>query len=182
MEEVASLAQVSKGTLYNFFESKEDLFLATLIDSYEQSLALLDAGAGAPADPRTRLEAMLNGMAKILAAVAPRMNVHYQAWGLIAKHPRYKERLYSFLRSFHADRSASLEETIRAGQQAGSLRVDADARSVAEGIMALLSGFLYRATFDPDRASPTQLRACFDALVRNALLPADAEGGGGVGA
>ncbi len=182
MEEVASLAQVSKGTLYNFFESKEDLFLATLIDSYEESLALFDEGARAPADPRTRLEAMLNGMAKILATLAPRMNVHYQAWGLIAKHPRYKERLYSFLRSFHADRSATLEQTIRAGQQAGSLRVDADARAVAEGIVALLSGFQYRATFDPDRASPAQLRACFDALVRDALLPADSEGGGGADA
>ncbi len=178
MEEVAALAQVSKGTLYNFFESKEDLFLATLMDSYEGSLALFDAGAQAPADPRTRLEAMLNGMVKILAAVAPRMNVHYQAWGLIAKHPRYKERLYSFLRSFHADRATSLVQTIRAGQQAGSLRADADAPAVAEGIMALLSGFLYRATFDPDRASPAQLRACFDALVRDALLPAEAEGGG----
>ena len=182
MEEVASLAQVSKGTLYNFFESKEDLFLATLIDSYEKSLALIDLGARAPADPRTRLEAMLNGMAKIFAAVAPRMNLHYQAWGLIAKHPRYKDRLYSFLRSFHADRSATLDQTIRAGQQAGSLRADADARAVAEGIMALLSGFLYRATFDPDRASPAQLRACFDVLVRDALLPADAEGGGRVDA
>ncbi len=142
MEEVASLAQVSKGTLYNFFESKEDLFLATLIDFYEESLARFDEGARAPAAPRTRLESMLKGMAKMLAAVAPRMNLHYQAWGLIAKHPRYKERLYSFLRSFHADRSASLEETIRAGQQAGTLRVDADARSVDEGNRALLSGFL----------------------------------------
>ncbi len=178
MEEVAALAQVSKGTLYNFFESKEDLFLATLMDSYEGSLALVDAGTQAPADPGTRLEAALDGMVKVLAALAPRMNVHYQAWGLIAKHPRYKERLYSFLREFHAERAITLHETIRAGQQAGSLRADADATAIAEGILALLGGFLYRATFDPARASPAQLRACFDAQVREALLPATANGGG----
>ena len=40
MDEVAALAQVSKGTLYNFFESKEDLFLATLIDSYQGAVNL----------------------------------------------------------------------------------------------------------------------------------------------
>jgi AcrR family transcriptional regulator len=177
MDEVAALAQVSKGTLYNFFESKEDLFLATLIDSYQGSLVLFDAGARAPADPRARLVGMLDGMAKILASLAPRMTVHYQAWGLVAKHPRYKERLYDFLRSFHADRAASLEQTIRAGQQAGSLRADSDAPALAEAIMALLSGFLYCATFDPDRASPAQLRACFDVLLRDALLPAAAGGG-----
>ncbi len=177
MDEVAALAQVSKGTLYNFFESKEDLFLATLIDSYQGSLALFDAGAQAPADARIRLEARRDAMAKILAALAPRMNVHYQAFGLIAKHPSYKERLYRFLRSFHTDRAASLEQTIRAGQQGGSLRADADATALAEGFMALLSGFLYRATFDPDRASPAQLRACFDTLVRESLLPVEAGGG-----
>ncbi len=38
----------------------------------------------------------------------------------------------------------------------------------AEGIMALLSGFLYRATFDPEQASPEHLSACFDALIRDA--------------
>ena len=55
MEDVAARAQVSKGTLYNYFESKQHLLLATILDSYEQFLPFVEAepvsGAGPPARP-----------------------------------------------------------------------------------------------------------------------------------
>jgi hypothetical protein len=34
-------------------------------------------------------------------------------------------------------------------------------------MQALLSGFLYRANFDPAAAGAAQLRQCFDALLRD---------------
>jgi TetR/AcrR family transcriptional regulator len=180
MEEVASLAGVSKGTLYRFFESKEELFLATVIDSYQHFLPLFDAGASPQAGPRQRLEALLDGLLRILEAVAPRMNLHYQAWGLVAKDPALRDRLQGFLRGFHAERGETLAGTIREGQRQGVFRPDADARAVADGIQALLSGFLYRGTFDPARAGPPRLRRCFDVLVRDALLIGEEPEGEGV--
>ena len=36
MEEIASEAGVSKGTLYNFFRNKEDLFVATVMAPYDE--------------------------------------------------------------------------------------------------------------------------------------------------
>ena len=42
-----------------------------------------------------------------------------------------------------------------------------------DGFQALLSGFLYRATFDPERARPEQLRICLGALLRDAVLLED---------
>ena len=51
MEEVAARAGVSKGTLYRYFENKEELLLATVIDSYQQNLPLFDAGADPASDP-----------------------------------------------------------------------------------------------------------------------------------
>jgi AcrR family transcriptional regulator len=170
MDEVAALARVSKGTLYRFFRRKEDLFLATLIGSYQESLAMVDAADEPDADPRERLERLFDGLTRILAAVGPRMNVHYQGWGLVAKVPELQDRLLGFLREFHAERGAAIQRILREGQRSGRFRADADAAALAEGTMALLSGFLYRATFDPGRAGPDQLRRCFDALVRDALL------------
>ena len=119
MEEVATLARVSKGTLYRFFESKEHLLLATIIDSYEQSLSVFDAPGESDAEPRERLDLLLDGMTKILEAVSPRMNVHYQAWGLVAKVPVLQDRLYGFLREFHSQRAESVESAVREGQRCG---------------------------------------------------------------
>lgn len=169
MDEVAALAQVSKGTLYNFFESKHDLFLASMIDSYEESLRLLetdDDGAVGPVGPVADLERILEGMARVLDAMAPRMTVHYQAWGVVAGNERARLRLYSFLVEFFNQRSQEIVSAIHAGQRNGAFAADVDAEAVTDGIMALLSGFLYRSTFDPAYADPARLRACFDALLR----------------
>jgi hypothetical protein len=95
------------------------------------------------------------------------MHVHYQAWGLVANTPELQERLYGFLRDFHVDRGHELAEVIRAGQATGVFRRDAPAAALAEGMQALLSGFLYRANFDPAAAGAAQLRQCFDALLRD---------------
>jgi AcrR family transcriptional regulator len=170
MEEVATGAGVSKGTLYRFFESKEQLLLATLLGSYEQFLPLFDADAASDGDPRERLEAWREALAKVLGALAPRMNVHYQAWGLVARDPGLREQLHGFLREFHRGRGRTLHQMLRDGQRRGAFRADADVTAFCDGIQALLSGFLYRSTFDPERASPERLLRCFDAMVRDALL------------
>lgn len=178
MEEVAALARVSKGTLYRYFEGKEQLLLETIIDSYERSLSVFDAPVPSEAEPRERLDALLDAMTEILEKVSLRMNVHYQAWGLVAKVPELRERLYGFLRQFHRQGAQSLESVVREGQSRGVFRPDADARVFADGFQALLTGFLYRASFDPERARPEQLRICLDAIVREALLLEEAEDAG----
>ena len=169
MEEVAALAGVSKGTLYNFFESKQDLLLATLIDSYEESLRIVDEPDSRQGDPRAELEGLLESLGVILEAVAPRMNVHYQAWGLIARDPERRERLFKFLRDFFATRREEIERILRDGQRLGVFRAEFDVDGVVSAILALLSGFLYHSTFDGSRASPKNLAATFDAVVRDVV-------------
>jgi len=174
MEEVAALARVSKGTLYHFFESKQDLFLATLIDSYESSLQIIDIKGEAESDehPRVRLDRIFDGMSRILSANAVRMNVHYQAWGVIAGDARRKERLFGFLRAFHTARADEIKSLVENGQAAGDFAAEASARSISDAVGALLSGFLYRSTFDPMGASPEALRACFAAVIEVPLASA----------
>jgi len=169
MEEVASRAGVSKGTLYRFFQSKEDLFLAMLISSYEDGLRLVDVGVAAGVDPAIGLARYIDGLVKVLATVSTRMNVHYQAWGVIAGDVRRKERLFGFLREFHRARSDEIQSLVEEGQAAGVFDPAANACSIADAVGALLSGFLYRATFDPLGASPEALRACFAAVIEAPL-------------
>ena len=181
MDEVAALAQVSKGTLYNFFESKHDLFLASMIDSYEESLRILEPVADAgTVGPVADLDRILEGMARVLEAMAPRMTVHYQAWGVVAGNERARARLYGFLFDFFNQRSRDIVAAIHEGQRNGAFAPDVDVEAITDGIMALLGGFLYRSAFDPAYADPARLRACFTALFHHTfrLAPeAEAEHG-----
>ena len=177
MDQVAALAQVSKGTLYRYFESKEELLLATILDSYEQSLGF-HAARVPDADARGQLDALLGYLVLVLERIAPRMRVHYQAWGIVTARPELGERLYGFLRRFHADRDAQLRAALLDGRRAGAVRADVDLEAIVAGVHALVSGFLYRATFDPDRALPALLRRRLDALLRAAFVE-NAPGGAG---
>ena len=172
MEEIAAIAQVSKGTLYRFFESREDLLLAAATESYERALGSEDVDTAGAGDPRDRLTRLFDSLVSALAQVGSHARVHYQAWGVAASAPESEERLLRFLRSFHAERHVRFEALVREGQAAGAFRDDVSPRVVADALVALLSGFIYRANFDPRAATPEALRACLDQLVRAVLEPA----------
>lgn len=171
MEEVAARAQVSKGTLYRFFESKEDLFLEMMIDSYQlarQAREVHEAETPS-AGPADLLHHRLASLASVLDVAAPRSRVHYQAFGVVADDPDASARLDRFLSEFHRERHDQYEELIRAGQLEGEFRSDVDPGTVAHIIGALLSGFIYRASFDPASSTPETLQACLE-LVFSELL------------
>ena len=168
MEQIAQRARVSKGTLYRFFESREELLLAALLDSYPKSLRAA-AGADPEPDPRVRLKRWCEGLVGALAELATHARVQYQVWGIVAGAPGFEERLLRSLRALHAERRAEFEALVRAGQAAGSFRASVSPTVVADALDALLAGFVYRASFDPRAASPDALRACLDALVIEAL-------------
>jgi AcrR family transcriptional regulator len=175
MEEIAARAEVSKGTLYRYFESKEDLLLATILSSYVFGQRHVDAEKEAARDPRDAFERLCNGLCDVLVQVGAYSRVHYQAWGIVAGTPAWETKLLEFLKTFHSDRNQEIEALVRAGQAAGVFRADVRPSVVANAVTALLSGFIYRATFDPRAASRDALRACFDAHVRALIeLPQDA--------
>lgn len=57
MDEIAERSGVGKGTLYRYFETKEDLFVAVLGYALDQTSERLRAGIEATADPVERLRA-----------------------------------------------------------------------------------------------------------------------------
>jgi hypothetical protein len=97
------------------------------------------------------------------------MTVHYQAWGIVAGDEVARGRLYDFLTQFFLARTQEFEDVIEEGQARGVFRTDAEVRAITDALIALLSGFLYRATFDPEKATTERLAACYESLLRGAL-------------
>lgn len=170
MEEVAVRAQISKATLYRFFESKGQLLLAALIASYEQGLRVAYQNVEPTSDPRRELDQVLEGVVRVLEQSAPRMGVFYQVWGVVAGDAASRGQLHEYMRQFHLARHAELAQLVRRGQRAGVFRSGVAPDVVAQSVDALLGGYCYWATFDPESATPDALRACFDTLVREILI------------
>lgn len=62
MEDIAAEAEVSKGTLYRYFEDKEEMYLALLEQASQQLLERLELGTDAAETCRERLMAVVDAV------------------------------------------------------------------------------------------------------------------------
>lgn len=168
MEEIATEAGVSKGTLYRFFSSKEDLLLATLLDTYEQAERAAAARTARPG--MGPLEERLEGYLIALPVVASQMNANLQAWGVVARNPALQRTLYSSLRARYEARAEDLARSLREGIRAQRYRDDVDVEQFVGTLLAVVDGVVYRSVFDPERASAATLRAGFANLLDSIRL------------
>jgi AcrR family transcriptional regulator len=170
MEEIASLAKVSKGTLYNHFASKEDLLLAMVVDRFRAGGRLVEQVIGEPGPPRQLLERLLRGLVEMLGAQREHAPLLFQAWAVVAHDARFRAQLDGALRELFREWSAASRKIILAGQASGDFSPEPDAGALAEAISGLVSGFTFRSAFDPEVANPDSLAAALELLVRSRLL------------
>ena len=171
MEQIAARAHVSKGTLYNHFESREDLLLAMLEERLQAGTDIVSGAVDAEPDPARALDRTLDGLIQVIGMQVPTAPILHQAWALVSDAPALEQRLHEAWRHFFELWSASTRETLEAGRARGVFRPDADVEAFTSAMLALVSGFIFRGTFDPSAVEPLALRAAFDALLFDQLLP-----------
>lgn len=172
MDEIATRAGVGKGTLYNFFASKEDLFLALALDHFERLRDMVERERGDSRDPWQELESDWRALMRTaFPELMAQRNFTYQLWGFLARDATARERLFASWRGMYREREARLVQSIRDGQARGTFRADVDAAALAPLLLAIFDGLLDRAIIDAERIEPeSALRAVLD-LCRRVLAP-----------
>src|SRR3990170_3831945 len=81
MEEVARGARVGKGTLYRYFPSKEDLYLAIVDEAFGLLIDRLEAERAAAAPPATTLCRMIEAIIETFARHLPSFRLIHRGEG-----------------------------------------------------------------------------------------------------
>lgn len=171
MEEIAARAGVSKGTLYNFFESKDALVIETMAHAFD-SRPLLSRDEPTHAESaRKRLEWLLAELRRPFERVSSLMPVGFQGWALAVRDPMRRDQLATRLRESYRRNEERLASVLESARRAGELPVESDVDAIATALIATFDGLLYRSAFDPENANPDTLRAVHDALVRALFAP-----------
>lgn len=164
MNSICKAAGVSKGTLYVYFQDKEDLFVETI---REKRLALfreLRTRLHGPGTPAERLSAYGVGVAELLtseeAIRAQRMVI-----GMVERMPELGLRFYEFgARRFLGDLYTWFEDETRAGR----LKIN-DPLLAAQQFIELSSvGFWRKRLFgqQPNPPTPEEIDRCVKEAVR----------------
>lgn len=154
LDEIARRAGVSKGTLYLYFEDKEDLFRAVVRDTVAPNIDSVQQAVAAAELPFAMLADMF--LAKF-AEVAGRVPVGAVAKMVIGESRNFPELAKVWHDQVAGRALAMLSGLIEKAQAKGEVRAG-DPRLHAFTLMGpMLMGVLYRETLQPVGAAPLDL-------------------------
>jgi len=145
MDLVAHEAQFTKRTIYQYFASKEDLYMAVALKGLDQMFAYIKEAA---ARGKTGLEEVhlfgeaLFGFSKANSQTFRLVNGRELL--ALTKSPAAPTSHLDQLRTLRQAVSKDLAETLERGKADGSIRPDLDSRQVAVSLFLLITGFFHR--------------------------------------
>ena len=159
MEDVAGACGVGKGTLYRYFESKEALFTALMLDGIDLLRAQLEAAVAGPGEPVEKLERVVRASLgylwerRFLFALLHRRE-HKPSRTDAREWERRRARL-----------AKVVEDAVREAMDAGQVR-RVDPRITAETLLALLRAI--DRTRRPSDSLDALATSVFDLFLRGA--------------
>ena len=182
MEEVARRARVGKGTLYNYYDSKEDLLIQAVIASMEEVRERIATAVDpSPEQPIRSVEDVLRMLiVEPLPGITRRFHSLLQPGvGGDRRDAEARRRFFEANQVFYRERERDFEGLIEAGARAGQFRSDVDPAEVSLLLLAVFDGLLRRATFDEPRVDPSRAFDALLQLLRGGLYQAPAVGAEG---
>ena len=159
-------AGVSKGSLYDYFDSKERLFFAVFERGQRQVLAASAAQCPSGASAKERIVQFAEAA---VAALVDQVDVYpltFAAWSAAPREGR--RRLLEAVRALYAQYRAEAEALLRAAKKSGEIEEGTDTAIVAAAIIGCVDGFMLQywldPIFDPKARTRTFLCALFDGI------------------
>ncbi|QAY66504.1 TetR/AcrR family transcriptional regulator [Paenibacillus protaetiae] len=162
MQDIMEKSSLSKGAIFHYVKSKDELFAWVLLDRLEElNASFLKEAAHAPASFEGPMSAIAGNLARLEDAGDITNKVLMYLLGR-EDDPAVAEALRQFY-----DRSASLSgEWIRKGQEQGVIRASIDPRKTADLLVLLSLGLRVRAGFPEGGAAAEDVSDFIAALLK----------------
>jgi TetR/AcrR family transcriptional regulator, transcriptional repressor of aconitase len=147
IRDIYAEAGLSAGAVYHYFESKEEIILASFVFDYQRSLSVYVQAAEDP-DPLAAIDHLLDffyaGLESSASIGADRVNI--QGWGEALVNPRLMVPLKESLQGFRDQ----LERLVRRGQETGVISPGIDPAAVGEVFLSSYLGLYLQKAFLPE--------------------------------
>lgn len=164
--DVARMAGIGKGTVYEYFSSKEDLFFCVFQKVMQESEAQMEAVAASPAASVVRrLEVMGDALMRTWLDKLELYSLVMEFWSAAsaaASRRRFKSTFQHAYRGFRQTVAALIEEGMRRGEFSSSCRPV----EVASGLIGIWDALLLQAWTDSSFDALGASRACLEVMLQ----------------
>jgi AcrR family transcriptional regulator len=168
MAEIAIEAGIGKGTLYEYFDSKENLFFAVFewfVQATEAEAKVSISALGGSASER--LDALSDSLMSSWAQMEDMYSLVMEFWSASASS-QMRERFKQAFKNGYSDFRQIVSTLIRDGIERGEFQPHVDIESVAAALVGTWDALLLQAWFDDDFNPLTAARG-FMTVVINGL-------------
>lgn len=164
MDDVAVAAGVSKGSLYDYFKNKEDLFYA-VFEWCEQQVMLASV-----AQMKTDLSAkeqIINFAEAAVSALVAQVDLYpvtLEVWAAAAKTGTRK-RFSKAMKALYVQYRTQVEMLLRAAQESGEIKADIEVPAVAALLVGAVDGLVLQYWLDKSVNPQAWLRSFLIALL-----------------
>jgi AcrR family transcriptional regulator len=170
MIDVAERAGVGKGTIYEYFRTKEELFLAIFEGYVENAMVQAEDAAGHSTDPVSALRAFAESTFAELRRMLALYPLTLEFWAAAAGS-EFADRVSTEFRSLYRRYGDEVAAMIRAGVEAGYFAADVPVDHVARVLVGAIDGIYLQAWFDDEFAAEEAGAAFVEIVLRGLAAP-----------
>jgi len=119
VDEIAATAGLAKGTLYQYFRSKQEIYFEALRRSVESLRAEVERDIAAVEETRAKIDAFVRTRLSFFEANRDFFKIFHSEFGNIFTHPAGSRQ---DLRDLYAGQAESLRQALESGVRRGELR------------------------------------------------------------
>ena len=176
MEQVAAEARISKGSIYNYFENKHDLFVQVFSEVVSDAEAGTAKLLSEPLTARETLQRLLDDWFERLGHYRKIGRLVLEFWATAAREKQDGD-LASWFGQMYTRWRDQIAGVITRGIEAGEFRTGPDASVVAAMIVAVMDGITVRAILEPSfQVDERFLTAAKEAILFTLANPTAVEG------
>lgn len=148
VSDIARCAGVGKGTVYEYFSSKEELFFAVFEWFNQQIRSRVESVLDPSSTAKDVLMALLRSSAEIVSEHREIFSMNLDFWAA-SRGSAFEDRFSTACRTMYQEYRGLTAEVIRRGQRDGNFRPELDADLLATLVVSALDGLGVQSWIDP---------------------------------